>query len=248
MAAGAGRVDLEPKAQDVDTGWSSQPTRDASWELSSADVDTRTDIYSLGVLLYELLTGTTPFDAHELLKAGFDEIRRVIRNEEPVRPSTRLSTMVAADLANLSTHHGADAPKLIREMRGELDWIVMKALDKDRSRRYGTASDLARDIERYLRDEPVEASPPSAAYRMRVLVVEDEKKVAKALREGLEAEHYDVRVASSGEDGFFLVNHEVFDCVVLDLMLPQRDGLEVLTTLRKVRASSSWICRRSPRR
>jgi serine/threonine protein kinase len=139
--------------------------------LASTDLDTRTDIYSLGVLLYELLTGTTPFDANELLKAGLDEVRRVIRNEEPVRPSTRLSTMVPADLANLSTHHGGDAPKLIREMRGELDWIVMKALEKERTRRYATANGLAMDVERFVSGEAVLACPPSRLYQFRKLVL-----------------------------------------------------------------------------
>src|SRR5712671_4235504 len=124
-------------------------------ELSSVDVDTRTDIYSLGVLLYELLTSTIPFDTRELLKAGLDEVRRVIRTEEPVRPSTRLSAMMAADLTSVSQHRQSDPPKLIRDVRGDLDWIVMKALEKDRTRRYPTVNALAVDVWHYLSGELV---------------------------------------------------------------------------------------------
>jgi len=138
--------------------------------LASAEMDTRTDIYSLGVLLYELLTGTTPFDTRELLKAGLDEVRRVIRDEEPVRPSMRLTTMTDADLVSVSKHHGAEPPKLIREMRGELDWIVMKALEKDRSRRYQTADSFAEDIQHYLENKMVSARPPSRVYQFQKLV------------------------------------------------------------------------------
>jgi len=137
--------------------------------LSSVDVDTRTDIYSLGVLLYELLTGTTPFDTGELLKEGLDQIRRVICDQEPVRPSTRLRTMEAANLTTISKRRQAEPPRLIREVRGDLDWIVMKALEKDRSRRYPTANGLAMDVHRYLASEAILARPPSALYRLKKL-------------------------------------------------------------------------------
>ncbi len=137
--------------------------------LTSLDVDTRSDIYSLGVLLYELLTGKTPFDQKELLAAGLDEMRRTIREQEPPRPSARLSTMAADALTTTAKLHHTEAPKLIHLLRGDLDWIVMKSLDKDRARRYETANGLAMDIERHLRDEPVIARPPSALYRFRKL-------------------------------------------------------------------------------
>jgi hypothetical protein len=133
-------------------------------EMSGLDVDTRSDIYSLGVLLYELLTGTTPFDKERLGKAAYDEILRIIREEDPARPSTRLSTMGEAATA-VSERRQSDPKRLSQLFRGELDWIVMKALEKERGRRYETASALAADIERYLHDQPVSACPPSARYR-----------------------------------------------------------------------------------
>jgi len=133
-------------------------------EMSGLDVDTRSDIYSLGVLLYELLTGTTPFDKDRLGKAGYDEILRIIREEEPTKPSTRLSTMGAAATV-VSARRQSDPKRLSQLFRGELDWIVMKALEKERGRRYETASALAADIERYLHDQPVSACPPSTWYR-----------------------------------------------------------------------------------
>ena len=139
--------------------------------LGSVDVDTRTDIYSLGVLLYELLTGVTPFDAGELLKAGLDEIRRVISEREPVRPSSRLSRMTKDDLTTVAHHRKAEPPRLIRAVHGDLDWIVMKALEKDRTRRYETANGLALDITRYLTNETIAARPASAVYRFRKVVV-----------------------------------------------------------------------------
>jgi serine/threonine-protein kinase len=133
-------------------------------DLAGLDVDTRSDIYSLGVLLYELLTGTTPFDQETFRQAAFDELRRIIREQEPPKPSTRLSSL-GATRATVSANRKADARQLDRAVRGELDWIVMKALEKDRTRRYETASGLAADVRRYLDDEPVQACPPSAWYR-----------------------------------------------------------------------------------
>ncbi|HEV2210312.1 MAG TPA: protein kinase [Verrucomicrobiae bacterium] len=139
-------------------------------QMSAADVDTRSDIYSLGVLLYELLTGNTPFDSKELLKAGLDEMRRTIREKEPARPSTRLSTMGAADLTVVARQRQTEAPKLLNLVRGDLDWIVMKCLEKDRARRYETANGLAAEVQRHLNNEPVMARPPSTFYRFQKLV------------------------------------------------------------------------------
>jgi eukaryotic-like serine/threonine-protein kinase len=139
-------------------------------EMSGLDVDTRSDLYSLGVMLYELLTGRTPFDPHELINSGLDQMRRTLREQEPPRPSNRLSTMLAADLTSVARRRGAEAPKLIHFIRGDLDWIVMKALEKDRTRRYETANALAVDVRRFLQNEPVEARPPSNLYRFRKLV------------------------------------------------------------------------------
>jgi hypothetical protein len=135
-------------------------------EMSGLDVDTRSDIYSLGVLLYELLTGSTPFDRQRLENAGLDDLRRIIREEEPPRPSTRLSTLGQA-LSTVSARRNIEPAKLPALVRGDLDWIVMKAMEKDRTRRYETASSLAADVRHFLREEPIEARPPSPLYRFR---------------------------------------------------------------------------------
>ncbi|HJZ55692.1 MAG TPA: protein kinase, partial [Gemmataceae bacterium] len=136
-------------------------------ELNNRDVDTRSDVYSLGVLLYELLTGTTPLDRNRVKETALLEVLRLVREEEPPKPSTRVST--AAGLFAVAAARGLEPRKLCGLLRGEPDWIVLKALEKDRNRRYETAAALAADVERYLADEPVQACPPSAWYRFRKL-------------------------------------------------------------------------------
>ncbi len=139
-------------------------------KLSGLDIDTRSDIYSLGVLLYELLAGSTPFDAKELMSSGLDAMRKIIREQEPVRPSIRFATLQAADLTTTAKRRSTDTPKLLHQLRGDLDWIVMKCLEKDRTRRYETANGLAMDIQRHLQNELVLARPPSVGYKFQRLV------------------------------------------------------------------------------
>ena len=147
-------------------------------EMTGLDVDTRTDVYALGVILYELLCGVLPFESRTLRAKGLDEIRRVIREVNPERPSTRVTALsVSKDTAN---HLRAEAPRLVSQLRGDLDWITMKAIEKDRTRRYGAASDLAADLRRHLENQPVLASPPSQTYRLGKFVRRNRVSVAAA--------------------------------------------------------------------
>jgi len=140
-------------------------------DISGLDVDTRSDIYSLGVLLYELLTGRTPFDTTVLMQSGLDEMRRTLREKDPQLPSTMITSLQRTELTLTAGQRRTEPPKLISQIKGDLDWIVMKALEKDRNRRYDTANGLALDIQRYIESEPVLARPPSRRYRFKKLVL-----------------------------------------------------------------------------
>ncbi|MBL8821932.1 MAG: serine/threonine protein kinase [Planctomycetia bacterium] len=137
-------------------------------QVNQLDIDTRSDIYSLGVLMYELLTSTTPIDRKRLKKVAWDEMLRIVREEDPPKPSTRLSS--TEELPSIAANRGIEPRKLSSQVHGELDWIVMKALEKDRNRRYETANSFAMDLQRYLANEPVLACPPSLSYQMRKFV------------------------------------------------------------------------------
>ena len=149
-------------------------------EMSGLDVDTRTDIYALGVLLYELLTGKTPFDPEELLRTGLDECRRTIREKDPDLPSTCVATLIESELTSTAEHRRTESVRLVHLLRADLDWIVMKCLEKDRTRRYETANALAVDLQRYLDGEPILARPPSTAYRVRKFIRRNKPVVAVA--------------------------------------------------------------------
>ncbi|MGE3311526.1 MAG: serine/threonine protein kinase [Limisphaerales bacterium] len=174
-------------------------------EMSGLDVDTRADIYSLGVLLYELLVGQTPFDAKEMTQGGLDALRRIIREKEPLRPSTRLNSMSGEARTTTGKRRQTEVSKLVHQLQGDLDWIVMKCLEKDRTRRYETANGLAADVQRHMANEPIIARPPSAAYKFQKawqrnkVVFSAAAGVAVALVAGIGISIWQSRKASDSE-------------------------------------------------
>lgn len=195
-----------------------------------ADIDTRTDIYSLGVILYELLAGSTPINAASLRDAAFAEIQRMIREDEPARPSARLA-QDSSNLARIAARRGSEPRKLARSVTGELDWIVMKAIEKDRSRRYETANGLAMDVRRYLSGEPVLAAPPSASYRVQKFVrrhkgaVAAGCSVALALMVGVVAFAWQARIAQARADELQQV--AAFQAEMLGQIDPNASGVQL---------------------
>ena len=178
-------------------------------ELSDLNIDTRSDIYSLGVLLYELLTGTTPFSEHELRKAGYVEMQRIIREQEPTKPSTKLTTL-GETLTDTARHRGCTPDLLRKAVRGDLDWIVMKSLEKDRGLRYETANGLAEEIQRHLEHEPVLARGPSATYRLQKFLHRHQAQTLAALTFGILIAVVAIIASMWNQDRLQLIEAEAF--------------------------------------